>query len=68
MLFFYRGRYSPFIRVGVGVALVIFALAVPSASRIVLVLGGLLIVLGIASGIARLRGGGRDSSRGALGR
>jgi len=65
MFFFYRGRYAPFIRVGLGVALVIFALAVSSASRFVLVLGGLLIVSGIVTGIVRLRGGGR---RGALGR
>lgn len=63
-----RSRYGPFIHVGLGVALVIFALAVSSASRIVLVLGGVLIVWGVAIGIARLTGGRRDSSRGAPGR
>jgi hypothetical protein len=67
MFFLYRGRYAPFVRFGLGVALVIFALAVSSASRFVLVLGGVLIVTGIATGIVHLRGGGRDSSRGAPG-
>jgi hypothetical protein len=62
-----RSRYGPFIRVGIGVALVIFALVVTSASRFVLVLGGVMIVLGIATGIARLKRG-PDSSRGAPGR
>lgn len=58
----------PVIRVGVGAALVIFALAVSLASRFVLVLGGVLIVWGVTTGIARLMGGGPDSSRGAPGR
>jgi uncharacterized membrane protein HdeD (DUF308 family) len=68
MFFFYRGRYASLVRVGVGVALVIFALAVSSASRFVLVLGGVLIVSGIVTGIVSRRGGGRDGSGGALGR
>jgi hypothetical protein len=68
MFFLSRGRYGPFICAGLGVVLVIFALAVSSASRFVLVLGGVLIAWGIATGIARLTGGGRDSSRGAPGR
>jgi hypothetical protein len=46
MFFLSRSRYGPFIRAAVGVALVIFALAVSSASRIILVLGGVMIVWG----------------------
>ena len=65
MSFLARSRYGPFIYVGLGVALVIFALVVASASRFVLVVGGVAIVAGLANGIARLTGGGRDSSSGA---
>jgi len=48
-------RYGPFISVALGVALIIFALAVPSASRFVLIVGGLAIVSGVATEIVRLR-------------
>jgi hypothetical protein len=65
MSFLARSRYGPFIYVGLGVALIIFALVVTSASRFVLVVGGVAIVAGLANGIARLTGGGRDGSRGA---
>jgi hypothetical protein len=68
MSFLARSRYGPFIYVGLGVALIIFALVVTSASRFVLVVGGVAIVAGLANGIARLTGGGRGSSRGAPGR
>jgi hypothetical protein len=68
MSFLARSRYGPFIYVGLGVALIIFALVVTSASRFVLVVGGVAIVAGLANGIARRTGGGRDSSRGASGR
>jgi hypothetical protein len=68
MSFLARSRYGPFIYVGLGVALIIFALIVTSASRFVLVVGGVAIVTGLANGIARLTGGGRDGSRGAPGR
>jgi len=68
MFFLSYGRYGPFIRVGVGVALVVFALAVSSASRFVLVVGGVMIVWGVVTGIAHLTGRGRDSSRGGPGR
>jgi len=68
MSFLARSRYGPFIYVGLGVALIIFALVVTSASRLVLVVGGVAIVAGLANGIARLTGGGRDRSRGAPGR
>ena len=68
MSFLARSRYGPFIYVGLGVALIIFALVVTSASRLVLVVGGVAIVAGLANGIARLTGGRRDSSRGAPGR
>jgi hypothetical protein len=65
VFFLSRSRYGPWIRVGIGVALVIFALVVTSASRLVLVVGGIAIVWGIATGIARLTSGGRDSGMGA---
>jgi uncharacterized membrane protein HdeD (DUF308 family) len=68
MFFLSRSRYGPFIRVGIGVALVIFALVVTSASRLVLVVGGIAIVSGIATGIARLKRGGPDGGMGAPGR
>jgi hypothetical protein len=68
MSFLARSRYGPFIYVGLGVALIIFALLVTSASRLVLVVGGVAIVAGLANGITRLTGGGRASSRGAPGR
>jgi uncharacterized membrane protein HdeD (DUF308 family) len=59
-----RSRYGPLIRVGIGVALVIFALVVTSASRLVLVVGAIAIASGIASGIARLKRGIPDSGMG----
>jgi hypothetical protein len=59
-----RSRYGPFIYVGLGVALIIFVLVVTSASRFVLVVGGVAIVAGLGNGTARLTGGGRDSTRG----
>jgi len=68
MSFLARSRYGPFIYVGLGVALIIFALVVTSASRLVLVVGGVAIVAGLAHGVARLTGGGRSSGRGAPGR
>jgi hypothetical protein len=67
MSFLARSRYGPFIYFGLGVALIVFALVVTSASRLVLVVGGVAIVASLATGIARLTGGG-DSSRGAPGR
>jgi len=68
MSFLSRSRCGSFIYVGLGVVLIVFALVVTSASRFVLVVGGVAIVAGLANGIARLTGGGRDRSRGALGR
>ena len=68
MSFLARSRYGPFIYVGLGVALIMFALVVTSASRFVLVVGGVAIVAGLANGIARRTGGGRDSRWGAPGR
>jgi len=65
MSFLARSRYGPFIYVGLGVALIMFALVVTSASRFVLVVGGVAIVAGLANGIARRTGGGRDSRWGA---
>ena len=68
---FPRGRHGPyfhFILAGVGVALIIFALADTTASRFVLVIGGIAIVVGLARGIASLTGAGRDSSTGAADR
>ena len=57
MSFLARTRYGPFIYVGLGVALIIFALVVTSASRFVLVVGGVAIVAGLANGIVRRTGG-----------
>jgi hypothetical protein len=68
MSFLARSRYGAFIYIGLGVALIIFALVVTSASRLVLVVGAVAIVAGLANGIARLTGGRRGSSRGAPGR
>ena len=48
-------RYWPLILVAVGVALIIIALIVTSASRLVLVVGGVAIVSGVVRGIARAR-------------
>jgi hypothetical protein len=60
MFFLSRSRYGPFIYAAVGVALVIFALADTTASRFVLVVGGVAIVSGLVSGIARLTGARRE--------
>jgi uncharacterized membrane protein HdeD (DUF308 family) len=60
MSFLARSRYGPFIYVELGVALIIFALVVTSASRLVLVVGGVAIVAGLANGIARLTRARRD--------
>jgi Flp pilus assembly protein TadB len=54
-MFVSRGRRGPlfhFIIVGVGVALIVFALIDTTASRLVLVVGGVAIVVGLARGIA----------------
>jgi uncharacterized membrane protein HdeD (DUF308 family) len=48
-------RFRPWFIAVVGVALVIFAFAVPSASRVVLVVGGVAIVSGLVRGITRHR-------------
>ena len=55
MSLLHRSRYGPFMSVGLGVALVIFALVVTSASRLVFVVGGVAIVAGLANGIGRHR-------------
>jgi hypothetical protein len=55
-----HSRYGPFVCAAVGVAVVIFALADTTASRFVLVVGGVAIVGGLAGGIARLTGARRE--------
>jgi Flp pilus assembly protein TadB len=58
-------RRSPlvhFIIVGIGVALIVFALVDTTASRLVLVVGGIAIVVGLARGFASRSAAGRDSS------
>ncbi len=60
MFFLSRSRYAPFIYAGVGVALLIFALADTTASRFVLVVGGVAVAGGLARGIDRLRGARRE--------
>jgi hypothetical protein len=59
MSFLARSRYGPFIGAAVGVALIIFALVDTTASRLVLVVGGVAILAGLANGIARLTGAHR---------
>jgi hypothetical protein len=59
-------RYGPFVHAGVGAGLIVFALIVTSASRIVLVIGGLAIVVGLARGIPRLIGARRDKRAGEI--
>ena len=65
MYFLARSRYGPFIYIGLGVALIVFALFATSASRLVLVVGGVAIVSGLANGMARLRGARRGGITGA---
>jgi len=65
MSFLARSRYGPLIYVGLGVALVIFALVVTSASRLVFVVAGMAIVAGLANGIARHTAARRDSTTSA---
>jgi hypothetical protein len=65
MSFVARSRYGPFIDIGVGVALVIFALVVTSASRLVFVVAGVAIVAGLANGMTRLTRARRDAGTGA---
>ena len=63
-----RGRRSPlfhFIIVGIGVALIVFALIDTTASRLVLVVGAIAIVVGLARGILSLNGARRDNSAGS---
>ncbi len=54
MFFFVRGRYGPLIRTAGGVALVVFGIA--DSAKLAIVLGGVLIVWGIATGIRRRSG------------
>jgi uncharacterized membrane protein HdeD (DUF308 family) len=54
-------RYWPLVLVAIGVALIIFALIVASASRLVLVVGGVAIVSGVARGITRYREHAREA-------
>jgi Flp pilus assembly protein TadB len=64
-MFVSRGGRSPlfhFIIIGVGVALIVFALIDTTASRLVLVVGGVAIVVGLARGITSLSGARRDGS------
>jgi hypothetical protein len=61
MLFlFFRGRYGPLARAAIGVALVVFGI-VDSSARLALILGGVLIVWTVATGIRLLTGRGQTS-------
>ena len=53
-IYFSRSRYRPFFVAAIGVALVVFALADTTVSRLVLVVGGIAILSGLAKGIADL--------------
>jgi hypothetical protein len=54
---FYRGRYGPLVRAAVGVALLVFGIA--DSAKFALVLGGVLIVWAVATGIRLLAGRGQ---------
>jgi len=57
MFMFFRGRYGPLLRVAGGVALVVFGIA--DSARLAIILGGVLAVWGIATGISRRFRAGR---------
>jgi len=64
-MFVARGRRSPlfhFVIAGIGVALIVFALIDTTASRLVLVVGGIDILVGLYRGITSLSGPRRGSS------
>jgi hypothetical protein len=61
-LYRYRGRHGPLVRAASGVALVAAGLFI--FTRILLSVGGLLILWGIAGWISRWRGRDDDSSPG----
>ena len=54
MFIFLRGRYGPLLRVAGGVALVVFGIV--DSARLAIILGGVLAVWGIATGISRRAG------------
>lgn len=56
MFIFLRGRYGPLLRVAGGVALVVFGIV--DSARLAIILGGVLAVWGIATGISRRAGRG----------
>jgi hypothetical protein len=54
MLFlFFRGRYGPLVRAAAGVALVVFGIV--DSAKFALILGGVLIVWAVATGIGLRR-------------
>lgn len=56
-----RSRYGPLVQVALGAACVVIGLFV--LTRILLAVGGLLVVWGIASGISRLRRRSREAEQ-----
>jgi hypothetical protein len=56
---FYRGRYGPVVRAAVGVALLVFGIV--DSAKFALILGGVLIVWAVATGIRLLTGRGQTS-------
>jgi uncharacterized membrane protein HdeD (DUF308 family) len=58
--FIFRGRYGPIVRALVGIAVVVFGIA--KSEKPALLIGGVLIVWAIATGISRLSSGSRRGS------
>jgi hypothetical protein len=64
MLFlFFRGRYGPLVRAAIGVALVVFGIV--DSAKLALILGGVLIVWAVATGIRLLTGRGQNTVTGS---
>jgi hypothetical protein len=59
---FYRGRYGPLVRAAVGVALLVFGIV--DSAKLALILGGVLIVWAVATGIRLLTGRGQNTGPG----
>jgi hypothetical protein len=60
MFIFLRGRYGPILRVAGGVALVVFGIV--DSARLAIILGGVLAVWGIATGISHRAGRGSNTA------
>ena len=64
--FLSRSRYGPLIRIAAGLACVVIGLF--ALTRILLTVGGLLVVWGIVTGISRLHARSRETRQNGGGR